>query len=183
MAYEHERQLSYGLAGAVESTIIVVRVVVRTRSRVDLLTGTCIDNVGLTSYPIIGCMFAVIGAFIRMWCYRTLGRLFTFELSLFPHHKLITSGPYAIVRHPSYTAIILVLIGTTLVYGTQGALTYECPVAYYLWTIVWWLFTIISYAMTVDRCIREDEMLRKTFGEEWERWSRQVRWRLVPWIY
>lgn len=177
-------RFTYGLVGALETIIIVARLVVRTRSKVDLLTGTCVDDLGLrTSSTVIGCILAVIGALTRLWCYRTLGRLFTFEFSLLPQHKLITSGPYAIVRHPSYTAAILAFAGAMIVYATRGALTYECPMGYYLWTLIWGLLLVITLVVGVDRCIREDELLHRTFGEEWERWSRRVRWRLVPWIF
>ena len=162
----------------------MARVVARAGStRADLLTGTCVDDVGLASPAIVGCILAVAGASIRVWCYRALGRLFTFELLLLPHHKLVTSGPYAIVRHPSYMGAILVLGGTLLVHGARGALTHECPVACYLWTIFWSLLMAISCAMTVDQCTREDRVLHSAFGREWEAWSGRVRWRLVPWVY
>ena len=106
-----------------------------------------------------------------------------FKLSILPHHKLITSGPYAIVRHLSYMTVILVLGRAIFVHSARGALAYECPVVYYLWSTIWWLFMAISCAMMVDRCIWEDELLRGAFGEEWGSWCWRVRWRLVPWIY
>ncbi|GAW00659.1 ICMT-domain-containing protein [Lentinula edodes] len=43
-------------------------------------------------------------------CYRTLGQLFVFELRIQKDHRLITEGPYAYVRHPSYTGLILTII-------------------------------------------------------------------------
>ncbi|KAL4080999.1 hypothetical protein J3A83DRAFT_4367431 [Scleroderma citrinum] len=175
-------RISYSLAGGFETIVIVARVVSR-RSRDDMLTGTCIDHIKITSAAVIGSIAVVIAAFIRMWCYRTLGRLFTFQLALLPQHKLITSGPYAIVRHPSYTGVLLALTGTMFVYGTRGSLTYECRMGDYVWTLVWGTFVIMTYSITVSRCMREDELLHKTFGEEWERWSRRVRWRLVPGIF
>lgn len=161
-----------------------MRLVVRMRSRADLLTGTCVDNLGLrTSATIIGCILVVIGALTRLWCYSTLGRLFTFELALLPQHELVTSGPYTIVRHPSYMGVMLAFAGAMVVHSTRGALTYECHMGYYLWTRIWGLLSVITLIVAVDRCIREDELLHKTFGKEWERWSRRVRWRLVPWIF
>ncbi|KAI6102234.1 hypothetical protein F5141DRAFT_1008514, partial [Pisolithus sp. B1] len=47
--------------------------------------------------------------------------LFTFKFTILSNHKLIMSGPYAFVWHPSYIGGMLMLAGATLVYGMQGA--------------------------------------------------------------
>ena len=52
-----------------------------------------------------------LGGYIRYSCFKALGRLFTFEMSIRDKHELITNGPYSIVRHPSYTGALLTLIG------------------------------------------------------------------------
>ncbi|OBZ67534.1 hypothetical protein A0H81_12475 [Grifola frondosa] len=56
---------------------------------------------------VLGCMLGALGGFIRIQCYRTLGRFFTYELTLRNNHRLVTSGPYAVVRHPSYIGLIV----------------------------------------------------------------------------
>ena len=67
---------------------------------------------------------ASVGGLIRYKCYRTLGSMFTFEMSIRKDHILVTSGPYAIVRHPSYTGIILVAIAVSLVHGSKVNFTF-----------------------------------------------------------
>lgn len=52
---------------------------------------------------VVGVLSTVLGGILRKWCYDALGKLFTFERSIMPKHELITDGPYAWVRHPSYT--------------------------------------------------------------------------------
>ncbi|KAJ3369563.1 hypothetical protein HDU91_007070 [Kappamyces sp. JEL0680] len=47
------------------------------------------------------------GCFVRLWCYETLGRLFTFDLAIRKEHTIIKEGPYAYVRHPSYSSLYL----------------------------------------------------------------------------
>ena len=120
MAYEPIKpQLTYGLAGAIETTILVAQVVVHTWSRVNLVTMTCVNNTGCTSTSaVFECILAVIRGLIHLRCYRTLGWFFTFELSILLHHKLIMSGPYAIVQHPSCMAVILVLGRAIFVHST-----------------------------------------------------------------
>ena len=61
----------------------------------------------------------ILGGLIRYTCYRALGRMFTFEMSIRRNHKLIMSGPYAIVRHPSYVGSILVVSGMMLIHGSK----------------------------------------------------------------
>ena len=69
----------------------------------------------------LGLVFVGAGAFLRLWSYHTLGELFTFEVVVRPDHKLITSGPHAYVRHPSYTGVALLLLGVQLMqFGDWG---------------------------------------------------------------
>jgi len=72
------------------------------------------------SWPfLVGTLMASFGGIIRYKCYRALGRMFTFEMSILRNHKLITSGPYAIVRHPSYVGCILAVSGILLIHGSK----------------------------------------------------------------
>ncbi|KAH9855506.1 hypothetical protein C2E23DRAFT_866653 [Lenzites betulinus] len=61
------------------------------------------------------------GAALRLACFRALGALFTFELAISPTHTLVTGGPYARVRHPSYAGVYAVLLGASGVMGAPGA--------------------------------------------------------------
>ncbi|KAI0747209.1 hypothetical protein C8Q80DRAFT_827657 [Daedaleopsis nitida] len=79
----------------------------------------------LTYTSLIGCCFGILGGFIRVWCHRTLGPFFTWELALRDEHKLITQGPYSIVRHPSYTGWILLTTGNFLLLYSRGSLFRE----------------------------------------------------------
>jgi protein-S-isoprenylcysteine O-methyltransferase Ste14 len=60
-------------------------------------------------------MWAGIG--LRWWCFRTLGRYFTFTVMTSSDQPVMTTGPYRLLRHPSYTGIFLVLLGIGLTFG------------------------------------------------------------------
>ena len=75
---------------------------------------------------IVGALATFFGAIIRVACFRALGPLFTFELAITPSHSLVTTGPYAWVRHPSYTGIYLTLLGASAVGLAPGAWLREC---------------------------------------------------------
>lgn len=151
----------------------------------------------------------IICASLRLWCYKTLGSHFRFEVSIQAHHKLITSGPYRIVRHPSYLAAYGCLFGCVVLLASRGAYTRECALAPLLHTVlcaaasrpegceavgklhaaalvslissVMWFVGIAFCALQVaGRLSWEEEVLHKEFGKEWEAYAERVRWRILP---
>ena len=64
-----------------------------------------------------GLVIMWVGILLRWWCFRTLGRYFTFNVMTSYDQPMITSGPYRVLRHPSYLGIILMLGGLGLTYG------------------------------------------------------------------
>ncbi len=61
-----------------------------------------------------GAAIAWGGLGLRWWSQNELGRLFTFEVGIRKGHKLVQSGPYAMLRHPSYTGLAVGLAGIAL---------------------------------------------------------------------
>jgi protein-S-isoprenylcysteine O-methyltransferase Ste14 len=51
------------------------------------------------------------GTALRAWCFTTLGRLFTYEVGIRSEHELISSGPYTLLLHPSYTGAAMAGLG------------------------------------------------------------------------
>ena len=135
----------------------------------------------------LGTFLVLVGAYIRVVCYRALGAHFTFDLSLQENHKLITDGPYAVVRHPSYTGFLLVAMGAML--------TQLGPSSYWVQTGVWTTssgriigfiyitIVVLSCVITFARIGKEDMMLQKTFKNEWDDWAKRVPYKLVPYVY
>ena len=136
---------------------------------------------------IAGTFLLLAGASIRVACYRALGAHFTFDLSLQEDHKLITDGPYAIVRHPSYTGFLLIAVGAML--------TQLGPSSYWVQTGMWMtssgkaagfvymVIVALSGIITFARIGKEDAMLQETFKEEWDEWAKRVPCKLVPYVY
>ena len=97
-----------------------------------LMTGTAVGLFLLVSAPALapaaaigatGAAFAVgmtlfvAGFGMRRWSEMTLGRYFTFTVMTSAEQPVITAGPYRFVRHPGYTGVLLILLGSGLVAG------------------------------------------------------------------
>jgi protein-S-isoprenylcysteine O-methyltransferase Ste14 len=109
----------------------------------------------------VGALLYYPGMFLLLWARLTLGKNYFvstgFGAQLFKDHQLITSGPYAIVRHPMYLGLILAALGSLLIYVT--------------WTTVY--FACFAPLMFV-RARREEAALSAEFGELWQEYCRQV---------
>jgi protein-S-isoprenylcysteine O-methyltransferase Ste14 len=122
-------------------------------------------------------------------CFRELGRQFTFHLALLEKHALITTGPYSIVRHPSYTAAVIVNIGIILWHTTPGSWLRQSGL--YMNTIVWVAaflpaIMVIGGSIILGIMVRpqiEDELLKKEFGKKWDEWAKRVPYRIIPGVY
>lgn len=62
------------------------------------------------------------GLTLRVWSFRTLGRYFTFTVQTSEDQPIITSGPYRVIRHPSYAALLILFTGWALEYDNWGSL-------------------------------------------------------------
>jgi protein-S-isoprenylcysteine O-methyltransferase Ste14 len=153
------------------------------------LVSTGSDQTALARlYPtnafIAGTILAFTGAIIRILCFRELGRLFTFDFCIRKDHKLITTGPYGYVRHPSYSGSLMHLIGALMCHLSAGSWLTECGALRNPIVVVsglFWLFIAASRTIyAVIRSKEEDEGLRKEFGKQWDAWAARVNYRVIP---
>ena len=93
------------------------------------------------------------------WTQVALGKEWSPQLQLRKEHHLVTTGPYARIRHPLYTA----MIG----YGTSLALV----------TANWFfvVFAITAIAGLFARIPKEEQMMIKKFGEEYKTYMQRTR--------
>lgn len=146
------------------------------------------DNLRATPLFLVGTALASFGALLRLACYRHLGQYFTFELSIKKEHKLITDGPYAFVRHPSYLGSISCFSGVLLCQFSAGSWWSEGS----LWSTafgklvgIWWTVYVVFLlaSMVFIRVPKEDQIMKQEFGKQWEDWSKKTPYRLFPGIY
>lgn len=122
----------------------------------------------LTPISCLGFICLIIGGLGRVWCYKTLGQFFTYEITIRKSHKLIETGPYAYVRHPSYTFAIMLATGMFLVHRRIANFF---PDKTWLQIQFGPIGLLACYTITLlffkRRIPREEEELKKTFGKRW----------------
>ncbi|KAL0961272.1 hypothetical protein HGRIS_006234 [Hohenbuehelia grisea] len=139
-------------------------------------------SVRTTPLFVIGVLAAVLGTYIRVDCFKALGELFTFDLTVLPTHKLVTKRFYAYVRHPAYTGSILLVAGLAFSHLSEGSWLTECgPLrkpgsAIVVWA-AWWIWTL---AVGLSRADAEDKQMRKLFQGEWDTYAANVPWWFFP---
>jgi protein-S-isoprenylcysteine O-methyltransferase len=113
---------------------------------------------------LIGCM---IGLFIRTWAVVTLGKFFTMHISISENHVVVSHGPYALVRHPSYLgALILSLSAVILLHA---------------WYAVIAAMLILPFAF-LRRIHFEEERLLDALGDDYEAYRRRTK-KIIPYIF
>ena len=139
---------------------------------------------------VAGTCLIITGSLFRQHCYRVLGQYFTFELSIRNGHTLVTSGPYSVVRHPSYVGCVCIAVGQLLccldrnswLVTSSGLFPRdEVTLTRTLWCL--WVLASTSSKLMFVRMNNEDAMLEKAFGDQWRAWVERVPYRLVPGVY
>jgi protein-S-isoprenylcysteine O-methyltransferase len=114
-----------------------------------------------------GVALFVTGLLLRWWAIVTLGRFFTVDVTIELDHQLIDRGPFRVVRHPSYTGVLLAFVGLALTLGNWVALL---------------VILVPIGAAFVHRMNVEENALSNALGREYTDYMRHTK-RLVPFIY
>ncbi len=117
--------------------------------------------------PLCGLLFIIIGLVIRMAAIKTLAGQFTYTVKIVDDHKLITSGIYKYIRHPSYLGQAFILLG--------------CGLALSDWVSVIILFVPVVIA-TIYRINIEEVVLSENFPDQYKDYIIHTK-KLIPWIY
>jgi protein-S-isoprenylcysteine O-methyltransferase Ste14 len=122
---------------------------------------------GRWAFLIAGVVLAWCGILIRVAAKRTLGRFFVGAVVIQDDHRVVTEGPYTVVRHPGYAGSIIALVGLGL--ATANVLSIL-------------VFTGVALLVFVPAIKVEEATLTAAFGDAYIDYSRD-RARLVPGLW
>jgi protein-S-isoprenylcysteine O-methyltransferase len=131
-----------------------------------------LSNVGPRLVPGVPWWWSGAGLFaagtaLRWWSIVHLGRLFSVDVAIARDHRVVETGPYRFVRHPSYTGLLLQCAGLGVVLGTALS-----------------LFVIIvpTFLVLLHRIRLEERALLANFGKDYEVYARRTK-RLLPGVF
>ena len=113
-----------------------------------------------------GVAMCAVGVAFAIWARRTLGKNWSGNPTIKEGHELVTTGPYRLVRHPIYTGLILVIVGTLIGTGKVSDLL---------------ILAFLCIAGLVKIRIEESLMTRQ-FPEAYPAYRRRTK-ALIPFIF
>src|SRR5947209_16720934 len=78
-------------------------------------------------FGLVGGILFTLGLLLRWWAIVTLGRFFTVDVTIEKDHELVERGPFRMVRHPSYTGVLLAFVVVALSLHNWAALLFILP--------------------------------------------------------
>ncbi len=150
---------------AANSALLLIGFVFALGPRMPGLGMPVIPQTALTGW--LGLALALSGVALAVWARFVLGRNWTgIAATVQEGHELVQTGPYAIVRHPIYTGILLALAGTVLTYATvAGAIGLAAVIA----------------AIAV-RVRIEEGLMSQEFGAAHEAYRQRTK-KLIPFVW
>ncbi len=113
----------------------------------------------------IGVAVCVVGFAFAIWARAYLGGNWGIPMSMRQQHDLVTSGPYARVRHPIYSGLVLSGLGTVLALG-----------------VLWLPAVVLVGLFFVISAHTEERMLAEHFPEAYPPYKARTRM-LIPFVF
>ena len=118
-------------------------------------------------YRLIGAGITLVGMVIRIAAVKTLGRMFTVDITIRKDHRLKTDGIYRHIRHPAYAGLLLSFYGLGLAINN------------------WWSLLLVIVPVSIVFIVRigmEERLLEEEFGAAYTQYKRKTA-RLIPYIF
>jgi protein-S-isoprenylcysteine O-methyltransferase Ste14 len=115
---------------------------------------------------LIGDAVTLFGAVIMIWARIKLGKNWSANIIFRKDHELITSGPYAYVRHPIYAGLVLMLLGVAIYSGSLAGF------------FIFGLFFIGAHY----KAFKEEKLLLSYFPKEYAVYKKEVG-ALIPFVF
>jgi protein-S-isoprenylcysteine O-methyltransferase Ste14 len=112
-----------------------------------------------------GAALTAIGIGFAIWARVNLGRNWSSRPAVKEHHEFVMTGPYAYVRHPIYSGIMLAALGTAFTSSVIG--------------IGLFVFISITFALRMNK---EEKIMLELFPDQYPEYQKHTK-RLVPFVW
>ncbi|MBB5895945.1 methyltransferase family protein [Kutzneria kofuensis] len=112
-------------------------------------------------------LLIVLGGGFRLWSIASLGRYFRAVVHIQEDHRVVRTGPYRVLRHPSYTGLLVGMLGIALLFGNYASAV---------------VFELLMIAGVLYRIRVEERMLLGGLGEDYAAYMRETN-RLIPGVW
>ncbi len=114
----------------------------------------------------IGVLLYTAGGVLRLAPVFVLGRRFSGLVAIQPEHRLVTTGLYRVIRHPSYLGLFVLTLGWGLAFRSGVGV----------------IIAVLMLVVVLARIEAEERLLSETFGAEYDAYRART-WRLAPYVY
>lgn len=114
----------------------------------------------------LGVALFALGGALRLWPVFVLGRRFSGLVAIQPGHSLVSTGIYAVIRHPSYLGLLINALGWALAFRSGVGV----------------LLAALLVPPLLARIRAEEALLHSAFGGAYDAYRART-WRLVPGLY
>jgi len=132
--------------------------------KIDFLSINLWPNTLVTK--IIADIVTLAGLLVMLWARKTLDSNWSANIVLKEKHELITSGPYAYVRHPIYTGLSLMVLGVVL----------------YVNTLAFTIFFVLFFFGAYYKAKKEEKLLISHFSNKYIEYKKKIK-ALIPYIF
>ena len=115
----------------------------------------------------IGTAVMLLGLGLRIWAIATLGKAFRTTVETHQDQKVVSKGPYKLVRHPSYTGLLLTGCGYGIALQNWLSLVFA---------------VVLPLSALLYRIHIEEKAMVESLGTEYETYQRTTK-KLIPWIW
>jgi protein-S-isoprenylcysteine O-methyltransferase Ste14 len=163
-----KRQARSTMAGVVFRLALIVTVALLVRASVVSRAVHHVHGPIVNAYRAeawLGVALCATGIGIAIWARFYIGRNWGMPMSLREGHELITTGPYAFVRHPIYSGILVAVLGTALAFGG--------------WSLV---LVALFFAYFIFAALTEERTMTQQFPAQYPAYRQRTKM-LIPFVF
>ncbi len=156
---------SHGAWWRIAAIVLVVWLVTRPRHEATWWSGSEVWVPPFAGRDVIGCIIVACGLAIALWARATLGGNWSGLVVFKEGHELVQRGPYRAVRHPIYSGMLLMILGTALVSGRAAA----------------FIAFAVVFAGFYVKLRMEERLMTRHFPEQYASYRRRTK-ALIPYV-